>query len=349
MTTIHDVALKAGVSIKTVSRVVNNEANVRESTKKRVKEAIEELDFTPHLGARSLRSKRTGLVAMITGGIFSQPWRPFQTGLSTIPIVHGVQHTLRAAGKNLLFADLTDNEADFFDLVRVFRSHRVEGMLFSSTFHREVSITSKLPFPLVLVNCFDAHTTPAIVPDDQLAQKLVVQDMIENGHQSIAMVGLPLSITAGQLRHAGFLEAVEQAGISSEHFCFVEGFKLAGEHEVNVLDQALTQIFSNNKQPTAICFGNDLMTMRALKSLENMGIQPGLDVALWGFDNDLTICDSVHPTLTTMSLPYREMGVAAAKTLINRINGDERCSLRKKICGYIIKRQSSHPIPPVEA
>ena len=341
MTTIHDVARRAGVSIKTVSRVVNDESNVRDSTKKRVEEAIQELDFSPHLGARSLRSKRTGLVAMITGGIFTENWVPFQTGLSTIPIVHGALRSLRSAGKTLLFADSLGNEDEFYDLVKVFRAHRVEGMIYSSTFHKKVAIDRPVPFPLVLVNCFDEQNTASVVPDDELGQRRVAEDMLAEGHRSIAMVGLPRTIIAGRLRRRGFLDAARQAGLRDHQVSFIEGSESDGVREINVLDKALSQTFGSGNPPTAVCFGNDLMAMRAIPVLEKMGIKPGKDIAVWGFDNDLTICDSVQPALTTMSLPYREMGIAAAETLMDIIRGNEPQSAQQMVCGKIIRRGSS--------
>lgn len=340
MTTIHDVARLAGVSIKTVSRVVNGESNVRPSTKKRVQAAIEEIDFTPHLGARSMRSKRTGLVAMITGGIFAEGWVPFRTGLSTIPIVNGTQQSLRDDGKILLFADTFGSEEEFRDLVQLFRAHRVEGMVYSSTFHRKVSIACRIPFPLVLVNCFDDRATPSIVPNDELAQFMVAEDMINDGHRSVALVGLPESIMAGRLRRNGFFRAAKQFGLPNSHTQFAEGIQTDGKREVNVLEPALAEIFGSTSRPTGICFGNDLMAMRALPILHQMGIRPGEDIAVWGFDNDPTICNSVHPSLTTISLPYQEMGIAAAQTLINLIGGETSPS-KQQICGKIIKRESS--------
>ena len=346
MATIHDVAKRAGVSIKTVSRVINRENPVKRGTRERIEKAIRELDYTPHRGARSMRSKRTGLVAMITGGIIADGWRPYQTGLTSIPIVHGAQQVFRAAGKTLLFADSLGDPDDVAELVRVFHAHRVEGLVYSTSHHREISLEFNVPFPVVLVNCFDAAGTPAVVPDDELAQRRVVEHMLSVGHRSIGMIGLPVSITAGRLRRNGFLDAALDAGLPESSVRFVEGLELDGTTEVNVLPGSLVSMFGSGTRPTALCFGNDLMAMRALPELEKLGIRPGHDVSIWGFDNDLTICESVQPKLTTISLPYYEMGVAAADTLLATIDSPAAIQASVRICGEIIERGSTRTALP---
>ena len=341
MATIHDVARQAEVSIKTVSRVLNKSSQVRPETRAAVEQAMEVLDYTPHGGARSMRSKRSGLVAMITSGIFAEGWIPYRTGLTSIPILHGAQKTFRTAGKTLLFADAQGAPDEIAELVRAFHAHRVEGLVYSTYHHKEVSLDLNLPFPLVLVNCFDAAGTPAVVPDDEAAQRLVVREMLADGHSSIAMIGLPRTLVAGQQRHSGFLDEARAAGLSGECVHFAEGLELEGVREINVLPKAIDAVTSSGRPPTAICFGNDLMAMRALPVMARKGLNAGRDIAVWGFDNDLTICESVVPRLSTISLPYYEMGVAAAECLLAIMESGHNPHSVRKICGDIVRRDSS--------
>ncbi len=202
MATIHDVARLAKVSIKTVSRVLNGEDTVRPSSRSIVEQAIRVLEYTPHVGARSMRSMRSGLVAMITGDVSSADWVPYKSGLTAIPIIHVAKQTFRTASKTLLIAATHGDPDDVAELFRTFHAHRVEGLVFSSGYHREVALGFDFPFPTVLVNCFDRAGTPAIVPDDELAQRKVVEDIVRAGHRSIGMIGLSAAIVAGQPRCA---------------------------------------------------------------------------------------------------------------------------------------------------
>ncbi len=341
MATIHDVARLAKVSIKTVSRVLNGEDTVRPSTRSIVEQAIRELEYTPHVGARSMRSKRSGLVAMITGEISSADWVPYKGGLTAIPIIHGAQQTFRTAGKTLLIAATHGDPDDVAELFRTFHAHRVEGLVFSTGYHREVAFGFDFPFPTVLVNCFDRTGTPAIVPDDELAQRKVVEDMVRAGHRSIGMIGLPAAIVAGRLRRKAFLEVATDAGLPKSAVHFAEGSRIDGERETSVLTSAISEILEASNPPTALCFGNDLMAMRAIQEFDRMGLKIGRDIAVWGYDNDLAICESVLPRLSTVSLPYYEMGVAAADMLMSVIGSGPAPASRTRICGELVVRESS--------
>lgn len=341
MATIHHVARRANVSIKTVSRVLNGGEQVRPQTKSIVEQAIRELDYTPHGGARSMRSRRSGLIAMITGAISSAGWVPYRSGLTAIPIVHGALQALRSAGRTLLIADSQGEPEDVAELVRTFHEHRVEGLLYATDHHREVSLGFDLPFPTVLVNCFDGAGTPAIVPDDERAQARVVENMLRSGHGSIGMVGLPVSFVAGRLRQKAFLDGAARAGLPESAVHFAEGAELDESGETSVLPEVLGSMLGAGTPPTAICFGNDLMAMRSMPVLDRMGMGIGRDLAIWGHDNDLTICESVRPMLTTMSLPYHEMGVAAAQCLMSIVESGRTGPMLTKICGDLVERGSS--------
>ena len=202
MATIFDVARLAGVSIKTVSRVVNREASIRPATMAKVHHAIELLGYEPHRGARLMRSGKSGLIGVITGVLSGSDLPATSAGLSDLHLLRGAQRACSAAGKTLLIADMAGDPQVVESLLRTFVSHRVEGVIYTAPYHQQVMLPHPKNTPLVLVNCFDLARTPAMVPDDALGQERVVDFLVGLGHRRIGYVGLNEDMVAGRLRKA---------------------------------------------------------------------------------------------------------------------------------------------------
>ena len=226
-------------------------------------------------------------------------------------------------------------------LVRTLQKHRAEGLVYATDHNREVSLGFDLPFPTVLVNCFDGAGNAAVVPDDELSQTRLVENMLRFGHGSIGMVGLPVSFVAGRLRIGAFLNVAARAGLPGSSVHFAEGIELDETGETSILPEVLGSMLGAGSPPTAICFGNDLIAMRAMPVLDRMGTGIGRDLAIWGHVNDPAICESVRPRLTTMSLPYHEMGVAAAECLMSKVESGQTGPTLTKTCGDLVERESS--------
>ena len=224
VTTISDVAKAAGVSFKTVSRVINGDAPVGDATRARVEAAISQLGYVPSSAARMMRSNKSGLIGLITGAL-SQKIEPTEpTGLPDLYIVQGVQQGLAESGKTLMIAD-TGNQSDRVDgLVRTFLQHRVEALIYVADYHREVALDlSRIAQPVVLVNCFDKAGTAAIVPDDARGQFDLVTDLIQSGHRRIAYLTLPPEMQATSLRVAGYRDAMAAAGLAVDEDLICKG------------------------------------------------------------------------------------------------------------------------------
>ncbi|MCR6670739.1 LacI family DNA-binding transcriptional regulator [Devosia ginsengisoli] len=166
MATIYDVAKAAGVSPKTVSRVLNEDPLVSDKTRQLVNETMLELEYIPSKAARSMRSRQSGLIGLISSSVSSSTEAP--AGLPSIFVVKGAQEVLGAEGKTLLMADTEGDESRIPSLVQMLLEHRVEGLLYVADYHRVVdfSVGVGASSPLVLANCSDQKGTPSVIPDN---------------------------------------------------------------------------------------------------------------------------------------------------------------------------------------
>ncbi len=345
MVSIVDVARLADVSIKTVSRVVNGEKSVRDVTRERVRRAIDELNYQPHRGARLMRGRNSGLIGMITGAITASGHSPNESGLSAIHIVRGAQQVCRAAGKTLMIADTMDAQNEVGSLLRTFEGHSVEGVIYAADYHRQVVFPLSRSTPVVLANCFDSAGTPAVVPDDYLGQRLATELLLEQGHRQLAMIGLHDEVLAAHLRRSGYLDACRAWGLPYESFRYHAGS--VEQHESDAfapLSEALRSVLDSDELPTAIMFGNDLMAMRARPQLAAAGIDVPEQMSIVGFDNDIGICENLQPSLTTVTLPYLEIGCHAAEKLLQMSQPEQGVAIERVPC-RIVARDSAFPIP----
>ena len=345
MANIFDVAQLAGVSIKTVSRVVNRESPIRPATLEKVQRAIDLLGYEPHHGARLMRSAKSGLIGFITGLFSDAEVATPRGGLSDLHILRGAQLASRAAGKTLLAADMGGGPHTVDALLRTFAAHRVEGVIYTAPYHQQVLLPQPKGTPLVLVNCFDLTRTPAVVPDDALGQSRIVDHLVAQGHRRIGYVGVDENMVAGRLRKAAFLESCARHGLVALHCPVRIGPTLQAPDPFVPLGAALKDIVSLPVRPTALCMGNDVMALHTIRLLEALGLGVPQDIALMGFDNDELICEAVRPRLSTVVLPYFEMGRIGVERLLELIAGQGApADAWQRVAGDVVIRDSA-PAP----
>ena len=321
--TIYDVARAAGVSPKTVSRVLNGDAPVGRDTRKAVEAAMSDLGYVPSNAARMMRSNRSGLIGLITGALSHklEPMEP--TGLPDLYIVQGIQKVMADNGKTLIIADTGGVSAKVPQLVRTFLQHRVEALIYAADYHKQVTQLSGVGgCPVVLVNCFDADGTPAILPDDERCQFDLVTDLIGSGHERIAHFTLDPEIVATGLRSKGYRKALEVAGIPYDGALEITARQTIEGDDGGLLRSALDSVLSLERPPSVICCGNDEMALRLYGLIRSQGLRIPEDVSVAGFDNYRTIAETLYPPLTTVELPYPAMGRRAAETALGMIKGE---------------------------
>lgn len=343
MATIYDVARLAGVSPKTVSRVLNGDAPVKEKTRDAVTAAMTTLSYVPSSAARSMRSQKSGLVGMITGAISMSPMALEAAGLPDIYIVQGAQRVFAENGKTLLISDTGGKAENIPALVQTFLEHRVEGLIYVAEYHQEISLPGDVRGThLVLANCFDAVGTPAILPDDEGGQFELVEGLIKKGHRRIGFLTLPERQAARPLRTAGYRRALTQNGIAYDEDLVVAGALSDAQHEYDLLWDALDRLLRLKDGPTVICCANDKMTMRVYTLLRERGISIPNDISVAGYDDYRIITQQLHPTLTSVDLSYGAIGARAAEKLLRLISGTTKPNepSRELVSGPVAWRES---------
>jgi LacI family transcriptional regulator len=227
-------------------------------------------------------------------------------------------------------------------LVRTFAQHRVDGLIYVADYHREVSLPKfDGVCPMVLVNCFDTHGTPAIVPDDRRGQRDLVEALIRNGHRRIGFLTLPKDLIAQRLRRQGYRDALDAAGLESDPALVLSGYLDGPDGDSGKLWQAIDRLLNLPNPPSVLCCGNDAMAMRVYGILRTRGIRVPEDISVAGYDNHRTIAETLFPPLTTVGLPYSEMGTQAGALLLSLIAGEDHASeAPRKVEGSVFWRGS---------
>ena len=347
MVNIYNVAEAAKVSIKTVSRVLNDETKVRAETRLKELTAIEKLGYYPSIAARTMVTQKTGLIGLITSAITSASKVPELAGLPSIDLVKGIQSIVESSGKTLMIADTGGVEEHAENLAQTFREHRVEGMIYVSDYSQPIEVPSSfMNFPSILINCFDPlDEYPAIIPDDEVGGFRMAEAAINNGHRHIGFLSLPTERIAGLERQKGFKRAHVEMNVPLNEDMIIPSSKEGANFEIEnkLMEDGLSKLLSLKDKPTAICCGNDRMAMNLYRLLNKMGYKIPSDMSVIGFDNYTMISELMEPGLTTVELPYIDIGKVGAEILLSTLQGEnnfKKHKLKKKIPGKIVWRNS---------
>ena len=330
MATIYDVAKAAGVSPKTVSRVLNDHPNIRPETRLKVDSAIEQLGYQLNVMAKGLRASKSNVLGFITDDIATTPF--------AVDIIRGAQDTAFAHGKTLLVIDTngsSDIEKDVFDMMV---SWQVEGLIFATEYHRAIETSVNYhALPTVLVDCYLANRSlPSVVPDEVQGAHLATETLLVKGHKRIGFINGPADYPASSGRLQGYQQALSEFGIRFDASLVREGdwWQESGYERT-------TDLMNLVNPPTALFCGNDWMAMGAYDALKEMNLKIPGDVAVIGFDNREVIAAHMRPQLTTIALPYYEMGQWAVNYLIQNTDGASALlPIQKLLMCPLIERQS---------
>ena len=307
--TINDVARLAGVSITTVSFVLNDtaESGIPVETRNRVKAAAEHLGYRPNAAARLLRTRRSHTLGFITDEVASTPFAG--------QIIRGAQDAAWAHGKVVTVVDTGRNDAIKEAVIGMMLERRVEGLIFAAMFHQSV------PPPLapgevatVLVDCFaEDRSLPSVVPDEVGGGRIATEALLRAGHRRIGFVNLGPGVPASAGRLEGY-----RAALRSHDLPFDDALvRSTDARGAEVGYQRALELLDLPEPPTAIFCGNDRIAMTVYDAVKERSLRIPDDVAIVGFDNYEVIATHLRPPLSTVALPHYEMGRWAVEYLLN--------------------------------
>ena len=337
---IRDEAQHAGVSVTTVSHVLNDweGARVNEETRRRVRTVARQLGYAPNRLARGLRMQRSNTLAMISDHIATTP--------HAVRLILCAQETASRRGWTLmLFTTVGDPDTEERE-VKALRAHQVDGVLYASMYHRVVRLPSGLDgLPVVLVDARTDEGGPdAVVPDEVRGGREATEELIRHGHRRIGLPWNRDDIPATHGRLAGHREALAAAGIPYD-----PGLVVAEESESGGGYVASRRLLALADRPTALFCFNDRMAMGAYRAAAEAGLRIPDDVSVIGFDNQAYIADGLYPGLTTMALPHYEMGVWGVDRVLDLIERSEERNGRSTpqlLPCPLVRRSSVGPPPP---
>lgn len=310
--TIRDVAERAGVSIATVSRVFSGGARVTEDIGRRVRAAALSVNYQPNRVARNLRVRQTRTVGVIVPDIEN----PFYTS-----VIGGIEEVLQASEYSLLLANSNENPKREQANVRTFQGEGVAGIIFAST-GPDATVYSQLlaaSIPLVAVSRVPENLRiDTVSVANRAGARSAIEHLVKLGHKRIGLISGPPWITTAKERMLGYEEGLSSAGIGPDHGLIrFADFRQRGGYE------AMRELLRLEKVPSAVFVGSNLMTLGALQAIHEDGIRIPGDLAVVGFD-DLPWAVSLNPPLTAVAQPAYQVGLTAARLLLDRLSNPKR-------------------------
>jgi len=306
---INDIARKCHVSIATVSRVLNNKGPVKESTRLKVLEVAQQMDFKLNPIARGLSRKRTDTIGVILPELVDEFF---------MNIIQGLDEVASIYHRYLMISSSHSQRNDVETILEFMSSGRVDGVvLMAPSMEEEVYDTIKRSKrPLVLLNCFMNHDEfVRIGIDNYSSARNMVRHLVEHGYERIGMIKGPDTNVEAQLRYKGFIDELKAHSIPIRNEDIVSGdFTLrSGFH-------GFMRLMEQTDRVRAIFMANDMMAIGAYKAANQAQIRISQDVAIIGFDNIFS-SSVVKPRLTTVHIPVVELGRRAGEYMIKMIDG----------------------------
>lgn len=316
MATIRDVARRAGVSVGTVSHVINNTVPVKKETRDGVLEAIRELDYHPNLVARSLQSRKTNTISLV----LPATERNLGEHSYLSELLAGITDESRHHSFDLLLSTSCPEDEELSIYRRMVRGKRVDGCIITCTKENDERIAyflqENMPF-VAFGRSNEEWGFPYVDVDGKAGVQQGVRYLIDLGHRRIGFMGLPPELMCSRHRLEGYRAALEEEGL-----IFDLGLVTEGKASQPGGYQAMKRLLEVELQPTAIMTSSDLMALGAMKAASEKGLRVGGDISIVGFD-DIQLAANYHPPLTTIRQPTYKIGVMLCHMLIQLIRGEE--------------------------
>jgi LacI family transcriptional regulator len=332
--TMRDVAARAQVSVKTVSRVVNDEGGVSLLLEQRVRQAIEELDFRPNVGARILRrsDRRTASIGLLLEDVANPYSAAVQRAVEDQAVPRGVV---------VFSASLDEDPARERALAREFAARHADGLLLAPAGYDQSYLAAELRAGTAVV-CLDreARNLPvdSVIATNSIGAAEGVRHLGAAGHRRIAFLGDRHTVITAQLRYAGYCDALEALDLPLDPALVVHDVRDPAEAE-----GAVMTLLNRPDPPTALFTGQNMVTIGAVRALRRLGKEH--EIALVGFD-DFPLADLLSPGVTVVAQNPSSIGRIAAELLFARIDGDRSSPQVRLVPTTLIRRGSGEIRPP---
>lgn len=317
MATIREVAKEAGVSVATVSRVLNKSGYVSKEAEMNVLKAIEKLNYHPNSAARSLFHKTSNMIGLIVPDITNPFFPELARAVEDVCMIYGYKVVLCNSDQD------TEKEKKYIDL---FNQKYVDGIIMTTS-TSEVSIDADIP--MVVLDRVSTLSLPTVVSNNYDGARNAAKLLLQKGATRLAHIRGPQGITSADNRCDGFINEVEKSNV--DYIIKESGFKL------EAAEQVAENFFDTHPNVDGIFCSSDTIAAGFLKVALKRGIQVPNELQIIGFDG-ISFGKMIYPELTTIAQPIYEMGATASRLLIKIIEGEQPEQLLYELPTEVIER-----------
>lgn len=335
MATIEEVAKLAGVSVATVSRVLNNSETVRPQTAEKVLSAIRELDYTPNQSARNLRRSESRVILTLAPN-FSNPYYS--------RILTGIGDLAHNSGYSVLICNTNGEAANERHFLHLLDTHRADGAIFLAC-HGRHDWLRRYAETYPLVQCCEyvpELANPSVSIDNYAAAVETVNYLISLGHRRIAMLSADNEFISTSLRYKGYADALQQSGIPFDPELV---FMADGDYSYTSGRREAEKLLHLENRPTAVFCVSDILALSVISRAGEMGLEVPRQLSVTGID-DVDYTTMFHPHLTTVSQPCYEMGQESLKLLLHMLRGGTAPKNRIFLPHRLTLRESAACVAP---
>lgn len=311
--TLKDIADKLNLSISTVSRAVNNKTYVKEETRKRVLEALEEYNYVPNEIARSLKLQSTKTIAVIIPDICETFFGE---------IIKGIDKVVSPKGYSIIVADTNENSENEKNYLEMFRQKRIDALVYATVDLSGLPIKKYLPnlITVFIDNIPNLKDIDSVTIDNEQASRLAVEYLLEEGHRQIAAIIGSVKETTGYARREGYLRTLKENGVEVDEMLIQYG----NYKEDDGFGCMESLIQNKAAHPfTAVYVTSEKMTFGAIKAIREYGLRMPDDISLVGFDVQ-DKAQLINPSITSIRQPENMIGNRVGELLLRRLQEKDR-------------------------
>lgn len=333
--TIKDVAKYANTSYQTVSRVINDKPDVAPETRKRVLDAINELNYRPSMAATTRANPKTHIIAVAISTY--NEYLLYEGDPHLLSIIRGVDHALEVRNHSLLLSTITYTNEDTIES-RLLSRQLADGVIIRASIHdpgHTASLLAERGYPVVVLGYSQNPTIPSIRSNDEHGGYTQAQHLLALGHTKIGIITGPEDDPATIMRRQGHKRAMSNSGFDAEITPTI-----VGDYTVDSGYDAASRLIGNVPDLTAIAAFSDTMAIGAMKCLKEQGYTIPDDISIIGYD-DVPDAQRQTPALTTISIPSIDEGQRAVQVLFDLIENRDLHSTETVLPVHLIARDST--------